>query len=121
MIFGGQIVPALVVKLKDILHKRRPSQRQASKIVRQPINIAIPGFSTPFHFLVTTGRGLGAGGKEQSGSCLVHYQGFGKSFRQQRPDGLLVSQEHRPALVWATTKSLVAGSRAKSALVRPKQ
>jgi hypothetical protein len=36
---------------------------------------------------------------------------FGKSFRQQRPDGLLVSHEHKPAFVCATTNSLVAGLR----------
>lgn len=43
------------------------------------------------------------------------------SFRQQRPDGLLVSHEHCPALVWATTKSRVAGLLWKSRLVTPKQ
>jgi len=53
---------------------------------------------------------------QDQGTCV-----FGKSFRQQRPEGLLVAQEHSPALVCSTTKSLVAGLRTKSPLLTPKQ
>ena len=44
-----------------------------------------------------------------------------KSLRQQRPDGLLVSHEHAPSLVFAITKSFMAGLLLKSALLTPKQ
>ena len=60
-----------------------------------------------------------AGGNLTGGE--FHFADMGKSCEQQRPDGLLDSQEHNPALVWAVTKSLVLGTRSKTALRTPKQ
>lgn len=45
----------------------------------------------------------------------------GKSFRQQRPEGLLVSHEHILAFVSRVTKALISGLRSASFLVMPKQ
>ncbi len=50
---------------------------------------------------------------------MVHLRG--KSFRQQRPDGFLVSHAHNPCFVCATTKLRISGSFRASALVTPKQ
>jgi hypothetical protein len=49
------------------------------------------------------------------------FDDLGKSFRQHRPDGLLVSQEQAPFFVWAITNPFVAGSRSQSARLTPKQ
>lgn len=41
---------------------------------------------------------LGRSGVTQPGA-VIQERVLGKSFKQQRPDGLLISQEHKPALV----------------------
>lgn len=46
---------------------------------------------------------------------------LGKSFKQQRPEGLLVSQEHNRSFVCVKTKALASGFRRASALLTPKQ
>jgi hypothetical protein len=45
----------------------------------------------------------------------------GKSFKQQRPEGLLVSQEHSESLVCRVTNFLMFLSINASAFVTPKQ
>jgi hypothetical protein len=53
-------------------------------------------------------------------SIFLYYDG-GKSFKQQRPDGLLVSQEQFDSLVCLLTKFLILLSSRASAFVIPKQ
>jgi hypothetical protein len=54
-------------------------------------------------------------------SPFLFSESLGKSFRQQRPDGLLVSQEHAPDLVRVITQSLVTEVASKSFLLMSKQ